>query len=39
MLECLRIVLSEEWEHRRYAERDLAALEQEGSSTESAGSC
>ncbi|MEO3924208.1 DinB family protein [Micromonosporaceae bacterium B7E4] len=25
--ECLRIVLSEEWEHRRYAERDLTALE------------
>jgi hypothetical protein len=24
--ECLRIVLVEEWEHRRYAERDLAAL-------------
>lgn len=26
-LECLRIVLSEEWEHRLYAERDLAVLE------------
>jgi len=26
--ECLRIVLNEEWEHRRYAERDLAALEE-----------
>ena len=25
--ECLRIVLSEEWEHRLYAERDLDALE------------
>lgn len=25
--ECLRIVLNEEWEHRRYAERDLPALE------------
>ncbi len=25
--ECLRIVLNEEWEHRLYAERDLAALE------------
>jgi hypothetical protein len=25
--ECLRIVLNEEWEHRRYAERDLTALE------------
>jgi uncharacterized protein YjbI with pentapeptide repeats len=24
--ECLTIVLNEEWEHRRYAERDLAAL-------------
>lgn len=24
--ECLLIVLSEEWQHRRYAERDLAAL-------------
>ena len=25
--ECLRVVLNEEWEHRRYAERDLDALE------------
>jgi hypothetical protein len=25
--ECLLIVLNEEWEHRRYAERDLAILE------------
>ena len=24
--ECLRIVLNEEWEHRLYAERDLAVL-------------
>jgi hypothetical protein len=24
--DCLLIVLSEEWEHRRYAERDLDAL-------------
>ncbi len=24
---CLRVVLNEEWEHRRYAERDLAVLE------------
>jgi hypothetical protein len=24
---CLLIVLNEEWEHRRYAERDLATLE------------
>jgi DinB family protein len=28
-LECLRIVLNEEWEHRLYAERDLTALEKE----------
>ncbi|RSM48368.1 hypothetical protein DMB66_46640 [Actinoplanes sp. ATCC 53533] len=25
--ECLLIILNEEWEHRRYAERDLGALE------------
>ena len=25
--ECLRIILNEEWEHRLYAERDLAVLE------------
>lgn len=25
--QCLRIILNEEWEHRLYAERDLAALE------------
>lgn len=25
--QCVRIVLNEEWEHRLYAERDLAALE------------
>jgi hypothetical protein len=24
---CLRIVLNEEWEHRRYADRDLSAIE------------
>ena len=24
--ECLRCILNEEWEHRLYAERDLAAL-------------
>ncbi len=24
--ECLRIVLDEEWEHRNFAERDLALL-------------
>ena len=29
--DCLLIVLSEEWEHRRYAERDLAVLERRGS--------
>ena len=28
--ECLRIVLNEDWEHRLYAERDLASLEEEG---------
>ena len=28
--ECLLVVLNEGWEHRRYAERDLAALEQRG---------
>jgi hypothetical protein len=27
VLECLRIVLNEEWLHRQYAERDLAILE------------
>jgi hypothetical protein len=26
---CLQVVLNEEWEHRLYAERDLAALEEE----------
>jgi hypothetical protein len=25
--ECLLVILNEEWEHRLYAERDLAALE------------
>jgi hypothetical protein len=25
--ECLLVVLNEEWEHRRYAERDLAVLQ------------
>jgi len=25
--ECLLVVLNEEWEHRLYAERDLAVLE------------
>ena len=25
--ECLLCILNEEWEHRLYAERDLAALE------------
>jgi hypothetical protein len=28
--ECLLVVLNEEWEHRRYAERDLTALEAAG---------
>jgi hypothetical protein len=28
--QCLRIVLNEEWEHRLYAERDLAVLETRG---------
>jgi len=28
--QCLRVVLNEEWWHRRYAERDLAVLEQRG---------
>ena len=27
--ECLHLVLTEEWEHRLYAERDLTALEKE----------
>jgi hypothetical protein len=31
MRECLLIVLNEEWEHRLYAERDLAALRARGS--------
>jgi hypothetical protein len=26
--ECLLVVLNEEWEHRLYAERDLAVLEE-----------
>jgi len=26
--QCLRVVLNEEWEHRLYAERDLAVLGQ-----------
>jgi hypothetical protein len=30
--QCLRVVLNEEWWHRRYAERDLAVLEEPGSS-------
>lgn len=29
LAECLKIVLNEEWEHRRYAERDLDQLEKE----------
>lgn len=31
--ECLSIVLNEEWSHRQYAERDLAALEARGGGT------
>ena len=34
--ECLLIVLSEEWEHRLYAERDLAVLERHGSRADGA---
>jgi len=30
--ECLLVILNEEWEHRLYAERDLAALEARGRS-------
>ena len=29
--QCLQVVLNEEWEHRRYAERDLAVLEAQSS--------
>ena len=29
LAECLRVVLNEEWEHRRFAERDLTALAKE----------
>jgi hypothetical protein len=32
--ECLLIVLNEEWEHRRYAERDLQALEERSGTRE-----
>lgn len=28
--QCLRVVLNEEWEHRLYAERDLAVIKEEG---------
>jgi hypothetical protein len=31
--ECLLVVLSEEWEHRTYAERDLAVLEERAGTT------
>ena len=27
---CLRTIVSEEWQHRLYAERDLAVLERRG---------
>ncbi|MGZ4449724.1 MAG: DinB family protein [Nocardioides sp.] len=30
VLDCLHVALNQEWEHRLYAERDLAALEQRG---------
>ena len=30
--QCLRVVINEEWEHRLYAERDLAALDEGGPS-------
>lgn len=30
MMEPLRLALNEEWEHRSYAERDLAVLEARG---------
>jgi hypothetical protein len=33
--ECLLIILNEEWEHRRYAERDLQALEERSGTRES----
>ena len=29
LADCLRVVLDEEWEHRRYAERDLDVVEKE----------
>jgi hypothetical protein len=32
--ECLLIILNEEWEHRRYAERDLQALEERSETPE-----
>jgi hypothetical protein len=28
--QCLRVILNEEWEHRRFAERDLDALTRRG---------
>jgi hypothetical protein len=27
VLKCLHVILKEEWQHRRYAVRDLAVLE------------
>ncbi len=35
--QCLRVVLNEEWEHRLYAERDLAALTSTTSATSAPG--
>jgi len=32
--ECLLVVLSEEWEHRTYAERDLEVLEERAGTTD-----
>ena len=34
MRSCLLCILNEEWEHRLYAERDLAALERSGTLAE-----
>src|SRR3954447_15777984 len=35
--ECLRVILNEEWEHNRYAVRDLESLERANSSTKAEG--
>jgi uncharacterized protein (DUF952 family) len=34
--QCLRVILNEEWEHRLYAERDLAVLEARAAATSTA---